>query len=402
MAKFSYKILNKNNKIEEGEISAFFKRSAKKKLNKPGSTVISISLKKSLLFKNLSFVLSGFSRTERINFYRNFSTMGSAGLSIVETLETLSEQVKSNRVKKAILAIAQDAKNGQRLSESMAKFPKYFPSYMVETINMGDVSGKLNETIDRIATDLEKDDELARKVKSALAYPLVVVVVMVAVVLGLMFYILPGIEKLYQSFEIAVPQPTRSLLFASGFMATNKLYVLISSGLILILIILLSKIKKCHYFIHSLILRIPVFGPLIKEYNLILFFRSLESLFTSGISLIQAVEIAKKTTKNDVYKKALESINPILLRGVPLSDTLSPFPSLFPVQTQKIIRVGEQTGKLTETIKRITRYFERSVDYKTRTMASLIEPILMIILAVLVGTIAVSVFLPLYKLVNLF
>src|SRR4030043_473838 len=343
-----------------------------------------------------------FSRTEKINFYRNFSTMASAGLSIVETLETLSEQVKSAKVKKAIIALAQETKNGQRLSESMAKFPKYFPYYIVETINMGDVSGNLNKTIDRIADDLEKDDELAKKVKSALAYPLVVVIVMLAVVFGLMFYILPGIETLYKGFETTVPQPTKSLLATSAFMTSNKISVLIAGAVILALILILFKIKKCRYLLHALLLKIPIFGQLIKEYNLILFFRSLESLFSSGISIIQAGEIAKKTTKNDVYKKALTSINPVLLQGVPLSETLAPFPSLFPIQIQRIIKVGEQTGKLTTTIERITRYFERSVDYKTRTIASLIEPILMVILAVLVGTIAVSVFLPLYQLTNLF
>lgn len=345
---------------------------------------------------------SGFPRNEQINFYRNFSTMGSAGLSIVENLEILSEQVKSKRARKAILAMAQETKNGQRLSESMAKFPQYFPFYIVETINMGDVSGKLNETIDRIATDLEKDDELAKKVKSALAYPFVVVLVMLVVVFGLMFYILPGIEDLYKSFEITVPQPTRSLLATSAFIAGNKILVTTIGIIIIILLLALPRIKKCRYFIHSLILRVPIFGPLIREYNLILFFRSLESLFSSGVSIIQAIEISKKTTRNDVYRKALDDIGPSVTRGIPLSQALASFPRLFPVQIQKIIRVGEITGKLTKTIERITKYFERSIDYKTRTMASLIEPILMIVLAVLVGTIAVSIFLPLYGLINAF
>lgn len=400
MLKFSYKIVNKKNKIEEGDVFSFSKKGAKKKLSRAGTTVISVVPKKSL--GNISFSISAFPRNERINFYRNFSTMGAAGLSIVENLQTLSEQVKSKRARKTILRIAQDTKNGQRLSESMAKSPKYFPPHIVETINMGDVSGNLNETIDRIAIDLEKDDELAKKVKSALAYPSVVVLVMLIVVFGLIFYILPGIEVLYQSFEVDVPQPTKGLLTAGAFMTFNKLPILIVVSIALILFLVLLKFKKFRYLIHFLILKIPVFGPLIKEYNLILFFRSLESLFSSGISLIQGVEIAKKTTKNDVYKKALDSIDPILLRGVPLSETLASFPNLFPSQTQKILKVGEQTGKVTETIKRVTRYFERSVDYKTRTMASLIEPVLMIILAILVGTIAVSVFLPLYRLVNLF
>ena len=152
--------------------------------------------------------------------------------------------------------------------------------------------------------------------------------------------------------------------------------------------------------IHYLILRIPLFGPLIKEYNLILFFRSLELLFSSGISFVYAVEIAKKTTTNDVYKKTLESIRPLLLHGVPLTAAIAPFTFLFSKQTQKIIWIGEKTGKLEESLNRLTGYYERSVDYKTRMLTILIEPILMIIIGIVVGGLALSIFMPIYGLIK--
>jgi type IV pilus assembly protein PilC len=398
MADFYYKVLTPKNKIKEGRISSLFKASARKKLIADGSAILVLRKEKKLLSKNIT--LFRFPLKEKINFYRNFSIMVSAGLSIVEVLETLSLQVKNSRLKKAILDIAQNARNGKRLSDSMARYPKYFPVHIVETINMGDVAGKLTDTIDRIANDLEKDDELLKKVKSAMAYPLVVVSVMLVVVFGLSFYILPEIQKLYNDFGTELPQPTKGLLATSSFMADHKISLIVFLAAFIILFAMVLRTKKGRYAFHAFILKLPIFGGLIKEYNLIRFFRSLESLFASGISLIQGVEIAKKTTRNDVYKRALENINPILLRGISFSDSLLPYPNLFPVQIQKILRVGEHTGKLTETLKRTVAYFERSVDYKTRTMASLIEPVLMLILAVFVGSIAISVFLPLYNLIN--
>jgi type IV pilus assembly protein PilC len=398
MTEFYYKILTPQNKIKEGKITSLLKSGIRKKLTSDGSVILVLHRDKNFLSTNIS--IFKFPLKEKINFYRNFAIMGSAGLSIVEILETLSLQVKSGKAKKAILEIAQNTRNGKRLSDSMTPYPKYFPSHIVETINMGDVAGKLNETIDRIASDLEKDDELFKKVKGAMAYPFVVISVMLVVVFGLSFYILPEIQKLYTDFGVRLPQPTRGLLATTSFMADHKVSLTLSLAALIILFVVALRTRKGRYIFHSFILKLPVFGGLIKEYNLIRFFRSLESLFASGISLVQGVEIAKKTTKNDVYKMALGNINPILLRGISFSDSLLPYPKLFPVQIQKIIRVGEHTGKLTETLSRTVSYFERSVDYKTRTMASLIEPILMLVLAVFVGSIAISVFLPLYNLIN--
>lgn len=402
MPKFTYKILNKENKIEEGSVSSFLKRSAEKKLTRDGSMIIFISRESSaFLKKDVPFLPSGFSSVERVNFFRNFATMGSVGLSMVEILETLSQQVKSNQVKKAIWKMAKDVQNGQKLSETMSKFPKYFPQYIVETVNTGHIAGRLNETFERIATDLEKDYEIAKKIQASLAYPIIVVLTMAIVLFALVLYVLPEIASLYQDLNKPLPQPTKGLVAVGSFASHYPFYIVGAIIIIIFLFFLLSKIKRVRYLIHALQIKIPIFGELIKEYNLVSFFRSLESLFASGISLVQAVEVAKKTTKNEVYKKTLDGLSPILLRGVSFSDAITPFPGLFSIQTRKILRVGEQTGKLGEILVRITKYFERSIDYKTRVMASLIEPIIMVVVGVVVGGIALSIFLPIYQLINI-
>jgi len=184
------------------------------------------------------------------------------------------------------------------------------------------------------------------------------------------------------------------------FLKTYPFVLLGTMAGLIIFFFLMFRIKKGRYIMHYLMLRIPIFGELIKQYNLILFFRSLESLFSSGVSLVYAVDVAKKTVTNDVYKKVLESIYPVLLHGTPFTTAIEPFTFFFSRQTQKIIWVGEKTGKVEEALNRITAYYERSVDYKTRMLTVLIEPILMIIIGIVVGGLALSIFMPLYGLVR--
>lgn len=401
MANLSYKLVTKNGQIKTGSISALTKRGAEKALSKDGSIVIFISSKDRALWqKELSFPWSGFSSTEKINFFRNLSMMSSAGISIVESLMLSIDEIKSNKVKEAIKVMAQNTKNGQRLSKTMTQFPKYFPEAVVETIHMGEFSGELSQALDRIANDLEKNVDIRRKITSALAYPAVIIAVMIVIATILLLYVLPEIGKIYREMNVDLPLPTKIILSTGDFL-TLHIYILllIAAGIIIIPPFLL-KIKKIHYAFDYLILKIPVFGNLIKEYNLVIFFRSIGSLIKTGVSLVDSVDVAKKTVNNDVYERAFDNIYPILLRGVPFSDTLIRFPFLFSTQTRKIIEVGERTGKLDNSFIRITNYYENSLEHKTKMMATMIEPVLMLILGVVVGGLAISIFYPIYNLVS--
>lgn len=351
--------------------------------------------------KKESFLFRGkFSQTEKIIFFRNLATMISSGISVVEALEIAVDQVKSRFVKRAILKMAEDTRNGMKLSKSMSRFPHYFPEYLVETIEMGDVSGKLTETLNKIADDIEKDEALKRKVMSAILYPIVVFFLMVAVVILFAFYVLPNIAQLYREIGAPLPLPTKIILDSAEFLRQNFWLVLGTILAILIFLFLMLKIKKGRYLIHYLMLRLPLIGQLIKEYNLILIFRSLQMLFSSGISLNAAVKIAKKTTTNDVFQEALASIEPKIIHGVPFSKAISPFPFLFSKQAQKIIWVGEKTGKIDESFNWLTEYFEKMTDYRVRILTVMLEPILMIFVGICVGGLALSIFMPIYGMVK--
>lgn len=398
MPTYFYKLVTKEDKVQEGSLKAFSKRGAHRALTREGATMLSIrSERPSLLRHDLALPVFGFSQLEKIAFFRNLSMMTSVGLSLVEALRVLKKQVKSKGVQNAFDTMAGDVENGQRLSSAMAKFPKYFSLFLVETVSMSELAGQLSENLDRISLDMEKDYELQRKVISAMAYPIIVIIVMIVVVIGLVLYVLPEIGKLFDELKAPMPLPTKILLTTSTFVLTHPLPVVAALLAIILFFLIGRKQKNVHYAMHYLVLRVPVFGTLLKEYNLVLFFRALESLLKSGVSLVQSVDVAQKTLKNAVYQKKLDGISPILLHGVPLSDALEPLPFLFPLQTQKIISVGEQTGKLEEMFGRITAHYERSVDHKTSMITVLLEPVLMVVIGIAVGGLALSIFLPIYQ-----
>ena len=361
MAAFTYKLVTPENKLVSGVISAFSKTGAKKTLSQNGSTVIFITRDKtaSPFHKELS-ISFGFRKIDKIYFFRNLATMISAGLSLATALEVLQEQMKNKRLKKAIMEMSGEIKNGKRLSASMKKHPRYFSDYLVETIGVGEVTGKLSETMDRISTDLERDYELYKKVQGAMAYPVVVIIVMVAVIILVSTLILPQIAQLFIELKTPLPLITRVLLNTTNFMQNHPYYVTLSVIGFFMAFYFIWKNKRGRFIIHKAFLKIPIFGELIKEFNLARFFRALESLMMSGVSLVRSVDIAKKTLKNDVYKKTLDTIHPVLLHGSPLSEVLKPFPHLFPMQTRRIVEVGEKTGKLEEVFLRINTYYEKA------------------------------------------
>lgn len=403
MSKYSYKLIDKEGKIKNGQYSAFTQKSAEKALSKDGSIVIFVSSNDSvLLHREIPLPWSGFSVAEKINFFRNLSMMSSAGISIVEALSISSEEIKSKRVKDSMDVMAKQIKNGQKLSSAMAQFPNYYPQFMVETIKTGEVSGKLTKALDRIATDLEKNAEIRRKIISAIMYPLIVVAVMIVILIVLLIYILPEIGDVYRQLGATLPLPTMVLLAIGDFLRSHLFILPLTLAIIFAFPVFLLRIKKVRYGFHYTILKTPILGNIMKEYNLVLFFRSVQSLVKSGLSLVDSVDIAQKTIKNNVYQNALDSAHPILLRGVPLSDILTRFPFLFSTQTRKIIEVGERTGRLDDSFDRITNYYESSFEYKIKVLTTTIEPILMLILGVIVAILAISVFLPIYQLVNVF
>jgi len=396
---FLYKAVDQNNKITEGVVESFSAVFAKRKLRKDGFLVLWVTREKDSFFKKdiFSFFSTGFSKMERIIFFRNFAAMLASGMAVVSTLHVLREQAKSARTVKMIKSLIHDVENGQKLSVAMSKFKGQFPVYLTEIVNVGEVSGELSGFLENIASTLERDYEISRKVISAMMYPLIVISLMLVVMMVLLVFVLPQIQQLYDELKAPLPLPTKIIVGASLFVKTHPISLGFSVLGFIIFLALVLKTKRGKYFFHALSLKLPFFGELIKDYNLARFFRGMEALLTSGVSLLESIKISKKTVKNTVYTRIINTMETVLVHGVPLSDALKPFPKLFPSQSRHMVKMGEEAGKFETAFRHTTNYYERSIQYKIGMMNTFLEPMLILIVGIAVGALGVSIFLPIYQ-----
>jgi type IV pilus assembly protein PilC len=218
----------------------------------------------------------------------------------------------------------------------------------------------------------------------------------------LLTFVLPKTAALFEELDAPLPFLTRTILAIGAFLADQFMLITLGFFLFLVALALFARTRRGKYALHYAVLRMPVFGTLIREYNISLFFRALDSLFTSGTPLVQALEIARKTPNNQVYRDELGRFQSIIEHGVPLSDLLKAHPFLFPPQAQRIVEIGEQSGTLQMNCRRISEHYERSVYRQAAMINTLLEPVLMIIVGIAVGGLALSIFLPLYQVTSLF
>lgn len=404
MAKFMYRAVTQENTTESGTLTAFTAGRARRQLERDGRTVLFVLRDNTSTTSRgieIPFLFSGFSMPDRILWFRNLALMLLSGVTITDALRVLQEQSGSRRVRKIMAQMIRDIENGQKLSRAMERFPRYFSPFLMESVNVGEVTGTLTGTLDRLADDLEHAYELQRKVKSALAYPMVVIAVMLATLAVLMIYVLPKIADLFRELNAELPLPTRILLATSTFLQTKPYIVAAVIAGLVTAFTLVMKNSKGRYFMHFLFLKFPILGVLVREANLALLFRSLESLYASGISLMRSIEISEKTLTNEVYKKTLRAMQPLLIYGVPISELMKSSPFLFPPQAQRILEVGVRAGRLEECFGHLSAHYNKAVNHRTQLLTSLMEPFLMIMVGLVVGGIAVSIFLPIYGTVQI-
>ncbi|MCC7356275.1 MAG: type II secretion system F family protein [Candidatus Doudnabacteria bacterium] len=357
-------------------------------------------MRKTFEFKFLSRFQT-FPVQEKIIFFRNLSVMVHAGVSVLYALESLQQQVTKSAVREALQQVSEDIKNGQRLSVAFSRHSRLFPSIVFETIGVGESTGGLGQALERIAINIEYSYELRRKVWGALTYPFIVLIVLIIVVTGLVWFVLPKLSQLYSDLNATLPLFTRILLNSAQFLREFWWIIIVGMGLMMIFAKLCYKNKVLRYKMHQVFLRVPIFGQLIADITVAQFFRHLETLLASGIPLVHGMQVANRTTNHLVYKNSLDEVRESLLTGLTLSQALKKHPKLFSSQLVLIIEVGERSGKLATSTKHIIQYYERSISNKTQMLSSLLEPVLMIVIGVVIGGLALAVLLPIYQISSL-
>jgi type IV pilus assembly protein PilC len=395
MPQFSYSIITKDGKKSSGTISASDHSAALANLRSQGAkplTVHEIKSKKS----GLSNFGHKVKLRELVIFTRELSTMIDAGVPLPRSLASLAEQTENKYFKEVIAGITKDIESGLPMADALAKYPNIFSEVYVNMVRAGEAGGILDDILKRMATQVEKDASIRQKIHSAMAYPLVILTVTVIAFFGIMLFIMPKISKIINDLggpNASLPVYSKAMLNTSAFMQHNFIFILILMVGFSWAFRRYIKTEKGKYRWHGILLRTPVLGKIIAKIAIARFSRTFASLMSSGVSVLEALEVTGKAVGNKVIQKELEDIADAVRNGQSLGKKLSEAP-FFPPIVGQMMSVGEETGKIDVVLLKVADFYEEEVDAVIDSLASIIEPIMIIILGGLVGLIAASVMGP--------
>ncbi len=342
------------------------------------------------------------SLTDKLFFTENLRVMIKAGLPLSDSLKTLALQTERKYFKKIIEDVRTAIERGEQLSEAMAKHPEAFSPIVVSMVAVGEISGTLEENLNQLSTQLKKDHELRSRIKSAMAYPIVVLTATIGIVTGMIVYIIPRITSIFRDINVALPLSTRILIATSDFAIAHGLLLLLFFAIFAIILIVLAKQTKGKRLWHLLLLKSPIIGKIIKKINLARFTRTLSSLLSTDVPIVKSFEITADVLGNVHYRSVALAAAEELKKGVGISETLSSHAKLFPPLVLQMVSVGEKSGTLDSLLKELAQFFEGEVDETLKGLSTIIEPLLILILGGTVGGIAVSIMSPVYSLTQSF
>ncbi len=338
------------------------------------------------------------STQEKIQFSKHLAVMLEAGIPLREALEIMFEESSSKKTKRILKVGIDDLSNGFALSSTLEKFPRVFNSFTVNIVRVGEASGTLAKALKYEAEDLEKSHELIGKVKGALTYPIIIFVGALGIAGFLSFSILPKLIPVFGAMSVTLPPTTKALLASSTFLRKYWYLVLGAMGVFVGMIMVAWRIRPVRFALESAILRIPLFGKLMGGVQVARMTRVFGTLLSSGVQIVEAIRVTAKTTENLVYKRTLERIAVDVERGEEITNQLAKEKRLFPAIVTGMVKIGDRTGKLSESLVTAAEFCEKEVDNLTKTMSTLIEPITLLLVGGLVGFIALSIITPIYNL----
>jgi len=397
--KLRYKAATADGKIVSGIIDAKDESEAASYLR--GKELLPIQIKKQaegLLSKYLPF-LNKLGASDVILFTRQISSMLTSGLTLMRGLQIYKDQLQNQQMIEIVSGIIADIEEGKSLSFAVAKYPQVFSPIYISLIKAGESSGLLDKVLLRLANNMEKQAKLRSTVKGALLYPAIVIILMIFVIFIMMIFVIPQLSTLYTSLNVPLPLPTRVVVGLSSFLGTFW-------PLILVLIIGVTyffrrwkKTVEGQLIIDDFILKVPVFGKLIRQTILSEFSRTFGLLVGTGTLVVESLIQTADTTGNIHFKNAIKGVAKQVEKGVSVGDSMSAY-SLFPPILIQLIKVGEQTGKIDETLGKASEYFEDEVNQQVRTLTTAMEPFIMIVLGVGVAFLIISIITPIYSLIS--
>lgn len=401
MKKFSYKAKDKAGKIFKGVVEASDEKIAARLVREQGLVVISIEPKREDILGLVTKFRNRITPADVSVFTRQLSTMITAGLPITQALSILRTQSKAS-FQGVVGRILADVEGGESLSAALEKHPKIFSPTYIALIKSGETGGVLDKVLDRLAQDLEKNQEFRGKVKGALIYPAIIVIGMFIVGFIMMVFVIPRLTDLYSEFDATLPLPTRILIGISTVIAKAwPLFVALGVGAYYGFMAY-KKTPAGKRKVDELILKLPIFGELQHKIILTELTRTLALMVGSGVSVLEGIAVTSSVSPNSVITDALKDAGKQIEKGFPIAYSFAKHPEAFPYLLSQMVAVGEETGKMDEVLNKVSRIFELESDEKVKALTGAIEPLVMIVLGLGVGFLVIAIILPIYNLTSQF
>jgi type IV pilus assembly protein PilC len=396
MPKFAYSARTATGEIQSGEIELPSRDEVMGWLNRQRLRPISINAKARDI--NITFG-TGIKTREVVIFTRQFATMINSGLPLVQSLTILAEQTENKRFQVIIGQVLQDIQAGQTLADSLRKHPKVFTELYVNMVAAGEAGGILDVILNRLAVFLEKNDALVRKIKGAMIYPMVMLIVVVLCTTILLWKVVPVFAGMFSGAGLELPMPTRVVLALSGFLQHYMWMLVLAVIAAVIAVRQYYKTDGGKLAIDRMMLHFPVLGNLLRKSAVSRFTRTLGTLVSSGVSILDGLQITARTAGNRVVHDAVMKSRASISAGATISEPLKES-GVFPPMVVQMINVGEQTGGLDEMLTKIADFYDDEVDAAVTALTSILEPIMIVVMGVVIGGIVVAMYLPMFDMIN--
>lgn len=395
MPNFSYTANTADGNVQKGIIEAGSQAAAVNAITEKGLKPLVIKEVKRE-FKNLDIKMPGGNKVKSkdlVVFTRQFATMVNAGVPMVRSLSTMVNQTDSPALKTALQDISEKVEGGHQLSESMGHHPKIFSAVYINMIKAGEEGGILDQIMDRLALQVEKDSEIKGKLKSAMIYPAIITLITIGAFIFIMTGIIPKLATIFEQFDGQLPLQTRIMLGISNFMLDHGIILAGAAGAAVFAFIRTIHTERGKYVFDKLLLKTPVFGNIVLKVNAARFSRTFSSLTSAGVSVLDSLKVTAGALSNSVIRKGIEDSVERVRNGQPISKSLEEA-NVFPPMIIQMTAIGEETGQVDTVLEKIAEYYEKEVDQIVSGLTSIIEPILIVVLGGMVGMIVASVFGP--------
>jgi len=384
---------------QKGEMEAADEEAVKAHLVRQRITPTKIKAKPKDLFENVAFMQPKVQVKDVILFARQFSTMIDAGLPIIQCLDILHTQEANVTFKKMLKEIKESVESGSTLADTLGRYPNEFDDLFVNMIAAGEAGGILDIILQRISGYMEKTAKLKAQVKGALTYPIVTLIIAGIVLAVILVFVIPVFQEMFSSFGSELPVFTQMVVMASDFAKGNIHYMLVGLGIFVYAFRRFGKTKRGREIIDEWVLKMPVFGMLLRKVAVAKFTRTMGTMLSSGVAILEALEIVARTSGNKTIEKSIFQVRSAISEGRTMADPLAES-GVFPAMVCQMISVGESTGALDAMLSKIADFYDEEVDQAVENLTSLIEPFMLVFLGVTIGGLVIAMYLPIFKMAS--